>query len=403
MEAIVQKFGGTSLATIDRIRNAARITAETNQNETKVIAVVSAMVGETDRLVELAKTLPNNSRELDAILATGEQVSAALFAMALQELDIKSQSFNGMQLPIHTTLHHGRARITEIKLDLIKNCLTQNIVPIITGFQGINEENEITTLGRGGSDLTAVAIANAIAAKECQIYTDVDGVYTCDPRVVPAAQRLDQVTFDEMMELASQGSKVLQDRSLEYAGKHEVPIRVLSSLEKGNGTLVKFDPKRAPDAPMISGVALARDQAQITLCGIPQRPGLASYILSAIGNANIDVDMIVQNLKSESQTVDFSFIIHRHDFDAAYQIAETVAADLQAQKILASNQLAKLSLVGIGMRSHAGVASKMFSALGREGIDIHLISAGELKITAVIDEKYLEIGARTLHQAFDLD
>lgn len=403
MNIIVQKFGGTSMGSIERIRNVAQIVAKAMSADQKVIVVVSAMSGETDRLLGLANQLGKNERELDAIVATGEQVASCLLAMALCDINVPAKSLNGWQLPLRTSKHHQRARIQNVDIKTLLDSLQANIIPVVTGFQGVNEDNEITTLGRGGSDLTAVAIANAVGATECQIFTDVDGVYTCDPRVVPNAQRLHEVSFDEMMELASQGSKVLQDRSLEYAGKYEVPVRVLSSMQPGEGTLVTFNKNRSPDAPLIAGVALAREQAQISLCGMPQRPGLASYILSAIGNANIDVDMIVQNLKSEDQTSDFSFIIHRRDFDAAYKIAETLVKDLRAEKIVTSNQLAKLSLVGIGMRSHAGIASKMFSALGQEGIDVLLISATELKITAVIDERFLEIGARTLHQAFDLD
>lgn len=400
---IVQKFGGTSVADVKHIQNVARIVANTRQQGHDVIVVVSAISGETDRLIQLARSISeSNPREYDALVSTGEQASAALLSMALAALNHPARSYTAAQARIKTTDHHKKARIIDIDPELLQNDLQSGFIPVVAGFQGISESGLITTLGRGGSDLTAVAIGAALSADECQIYTDVDGVYTSDPRVVPAAHRLEKITFDEMMELASLGAKVLQNRSLELAGKYKVPLRVLSSLREGPGTLISFDKKDAEQA-LISGIAFDRNQAKLTIQGIPERPGLASYILGAICEANIEVDMIVQNIPTSTSNIDFSFTIHRDDYKEALSIVERVSEELGARAVLGGDDVAKISLVGVGMRSHARVASEMFSALGQEGIHIHLITATEIKISAVIDERYLELAARTLHTAFGLD
>ena len=400
---IVQKFGGSSVASLEHIQNVARIIAGTRQQGHDVVAVVSAMYGETDRLIELAQSISNaNAREYDALVATGEQISAALLSMALEAVHCPSHSYTGAQVGIKTTLHHKKARIVDIDSKILQTDLREGCVPVVAGFQGVSEKGCVTTLGRGGSDITAVALAAALKADECQIYTDVDGVYTTDPKIVPMARRLEQITFDEMMEMASLGAKVLQHRCLEFAGKYKIPLRVLSSFNKGPGTLITFAGESVEQA-LVAGVAFDRQQAKLTLQGIPERPGLASYILAAISEANIDVDMIVQNVPTSDTNIDFSFTIHRSDYAEAHAIVKRVANELGARSVLGSDDVAKISLVGVGMRSHAGIASKMFSALGQEGIHIHLITAIEIKISAVIDEKYLELGARCLHSAFDLD
>lgn len=405
MSLIVQKFGGSSVADIERIQNAAKIITETRQAGHDVVVVVSAMFGETDRLIKLAQSISaSNLREYDALISTGEQTSAALLSMVLDSMNCPAHSFTAVQIGLRTTNDHQKARIVDINPDLLRSELRAGRVPVVTGFQGVSEVGEITTLGRGGSDLTAVALAAALEADECQIYTDVDGVYTSDPKVVPSAQRLNKITFDEMMEMASLGAKVLQNRCLEFAGKYKVPVRVLSSLRKGPGTLITFEkPTDSVEQPLIAGIAFERNQAKLTVQGIPERPGLASYILGPLSHADIDVDMIVQNVPTADSNIDFSFTLQRTDYKRSLAIVQRVANELNARQVLGSDQVAKISLVGVGMKSHAGVASTMFSALGREGIHIHLITATEIKISAVIDEKFLELGARTLHQAFGLD
>lgn len=405
MALIVQKFGGSSVASLEHIQNVARIVADTRQQGHDVVAVVSAMYGETDRLIQLAQSFSrqnSNSREYDALVSTGEQVSAALLSMALEAVQCPAHSYTAAQVGIMTTSHHKKARIVDINPEILQADLREGSVPVIAGFQGISDAGHITTLGRGGSDLTAVALAAALKADECQIYTDVEGVYTTDPKIVPTARRLERITFDEMMEMASLGAKVLQNRCLEFAGKHKVPLRVMSSLQQGPGTLITFEGESIEQA-LVSGIAFDRHQAKLTLQGIPERPGLASYILGAISKANIDVDMIVQNVPTSDTNIDFSFTIHRDDYPEAHSIIERVVRELGARRVIGSSDVAKISLVGIGMRSHAGVASRMFSALGEEGIHIHLITATEIKISAVVDQKYLELGARTLHTAFGLD
>lgn len=404
MTLIVQKFGGSSVADIERIQHVAKIVADTRLAGHDVVVVVSAMYGETDRLIKLAGSLsPPNLREYDALIATGEQVSAALVSMALGSLNCPAQSLTAMQMRLRTTADHQKARIIDIDPEVLRQELRAGRIPVVTGFQGVTDLGDVTTLGRGGSDLTAVALAAALEADECQIFTDVDGVYTADPKIVPNAKRIDKITFDEMMEMSSLGAKVLQNRCLEFAGKYRVPVRVLSSLRKGPGTLITFDQdNQSVEKPMISGIAFDRNQAKLTLQGIPERPGLASYILGPLSHSDIDVDMIVQNVPTADTRIDFSFTLQRAEYDKALAIINRVAHEINAREVIGSNAVAKISLIGVGMRSHAGVASTMFSTLGREGIDIHLITASEIKISAVIDEKFLDLGARTLHRAFNL-
>lgn len=403
MALIVQKFGGGSVADINRIQNVAHIVSEARQQGHAVVVVVSAMYGETNRLIKLARSISDtNLREYDALISTGEQISAALLSMALETRNCPAHSYTAAQIRLRTTNEHQKARIIDIDPQILLADLKEGRTPVVAGFQGISEIGEITTLGRGGSDLTAVALAAALQADECQIFTDVDGVYTSDPKVVPAARRISKITFDEVMEMSSLGAKVLQNRSLEFAGKYQVPIRVLSSLRKGLGTLITYE-RDCIEQPLVSGIAFERRQAKLTLQGIPERPGLASYILGPIGKADIEVDMIVQNVPTVDMKIDFSFTLQRDDYVKAYPIMQIVAEELGAWTVLGNSEVAKISLVGVGMRSHAGIASQMFSALGQEGIHIHLITATEIKISAVIDEKYLEVGARTLHSAFNLD
>ncbi|PMB54706.1 aspartate kinase [Coxiella endosymbiont of Rhipicephalus microplus] len=403
MALIVQKFGGGSVADINKIHNAAHIVSEARQQGHTVVVVVSAMYGETDRLIKLARSISDtNLREYDALISTGEQMSAALLSMALEIRNCPAHSYTAAQIRLRTTNEHQKARIIDIDPQILLADLKAGLTPVVAGFQGISEMGEITTLGRGGSDLTAVALAAALQADECQIFTDVDGVYTSDPKVVSAARRISKITFEEVMEMSSLGAKVLQNRSLEFAGKYQVPIRVLSSLRKGLGTLITYE-RDCIEQPLVSGIAFERHQAKVTLQGIPEKPGLASYILGLIGKADIEVDMIIQNVSSVDTKIDFSFTLQRDDYVKAYPIMQTVAEELGARGVLTNSTVAKISLIGVGMRSHAGIASRMFSALGQEGIHIYLITATEIKISAVIDEKYLEVGARTLHSAFNLD
>lgn len=407
MTLIVQKFGGTSVGSLERIAHVAEKIMSTRAQGHQVVVVVSAMSGETDRLINLAMaiTAEPNLREYDVLVSTGEQVSMSLLAMTLSKLGCAARSYTGHQAQIHTDAIHKKARIANIDVTAIREDLEKGIVPVIAGFQGIADNGDITTLGRGGSDTTAVALAASLGADECQIYTDVDGVYTADPRVVPEARRLPKVTFEEMLELASLGAKVLEMRSVEFAGKYQVPLRVLSSFVEGSGTLIVFEdhPMHAGmEQPLVSGIAFNRNEAKLTIIGIPEHAHIAADIVNAVSNANIDIDMIIQNIIVEGKT-DFTFTVNRDDYQQALAIAQACANNLNAQGVSGNTKIAKLSLVGIGMRTHAGIASKMFKTLAHEGIKIHLISTSEIKISVVIDEKYLELGVRALHSAFELD
>ncbi|HEY0563438.1 MAG TPA: aspartate kinase [Methylophilus sp.] len=409
MALIVQKYGGTSVANADRIRNVARRVARYKAMGHQVVVVVSAMSGETNRLINLAKeiTPEPDARELDVMVSTGEQVTIAMTALALIELGVKAKSYTGAQVKILTDDAFNKARILNIDEINIKKDLDDGYVCVVAGFQGVDVNGNITTLGRGGSDTTGVALAAALSADECQIYTDVDGVYTTDPRVVPEARRLDKITFEEMLELASQGSKVLQIRSVEFAGKYKVKLRVLSSFEdEGDGTLITFEENSKDDSmeePIISGIAFNRDEAKITVLGVPDKPGIAYQILGPIADANIDVDMIIQNVGADG-TTDFTFTVHKNEMNKALAILrEKVQGHMQAREINGDDKIAKVSVVGVGMRSHVGIASQMFRTLAEEGINIQMISTSEIKIAVVIDEKYMELAVRVLHKAFELE
>ncbi|HEY9277576.1 MAG TPA: aspartate kinase [Methylotenera sp.] len=406
MALIVQKYGGTSVANPDRIRNLARRVARYKAMGHKIVVVVSAMSGETNRLIALAKEImpEPDPRELDVMLSTGEQVTIGMTALALMELGIKAKSYNGSQVKILTDDAYTKARILSIDESNIKRDLDNGYVVVVAGFQGVDANGNITTLGRGGSDTTGVALAAALKADECQIYTDVDGVYTTDPRVVPEARRLDKITFEEMLELASQGSKVLQIRSVEFAGKYKVKLRVLSSFdEEGEGTLITFEEEKDMEQPVISGIAFNRDEAKITVLGVPDKPGIAYQILGPIAEANVDVDMIIQNTGADG-TTDFTFTVHKNEMNKALNILrDKVQAHIGAREISGDDKIAKVSIVGVGMRSHVGIASKMFRILAEEGINIQMISTSEIKIAVVVDEKYLELAVRVLHKAFELD
>lgn len=403
MALIVQKFGGTSVGSIERINAVADKVAKARQAGDDIMVVVSAMSGETDRLLNLAKDLTRapNSRELDVLLSTGEQVTIALLSIALEARNCPALSFTGAQVCIRTDSAYNKARILDIGADKVKKCLADGKVVVVAGFQGIDDEGNITTLGRGGSDTTAVAMAAALKADECHIYTDVDGVYTADPRIVSRARRLDSITYEEMLELASLGSKVLQIRSVEFASKYNVQLRVLSSFEEGPGTLITAEDETMEQA-IISGIAHNKDEAKLTIVGVPDRPGIAYSILGPIADANIEVDMIVQNVGVDNLT-DFTFTVHRNDYDKAMAILKETASKLGARNINGDTGIVKISVVGVGMRSHAGIASKMFNALAREGINIMMISTSEIKISVVVNEKYLELGVRTLHSEFGLE
>jgi len=405
MALIVQKYGGTSVGSTERIQNVARRVARTHRDGHRVVVVVSAMSGETNRLVALTQELSEqpDPREVDQVISTGEQVTIGLLAIALQAIGVPAKSFTGWQVPIRTDSAHTKARILSIERDAIERELDAGKVVIVAGFQGIDDEGDVTTLGRGGSDTTAVAVAAALAADECQIYTDVDGVYTTDPRIVPEARKLDRITFEEMLEMASMGSKVLQIRSVEFAGKYKVKLRVLSSFEEsGEGTLITVEEEQSMEQPIISGIAFNRDEAKVTLLGVPDKPGVAYKILGPIAEGNIDVDMIVQNVGHDG-TTDFSFTVSKNDLKKALAILETVKGELGARAVEGDRSVCKVSLVGVGMRSHPGVAAKMFKTLADEGINIQMISTSEIKISVVIAEKYLELAVRALHKAFDLD
>jgi len=406
---IVQKYGGTSMGSPERIREVARRVQRFVKEGHQIVVVPSAMAGETNRLLGLAKELNPDAdpRELDVIASTGEQVSIGLLSIALHKLGLKARSYTGFQVPIRTDEAYSKARILAIEEQNIRRDLASGNVVVVAGFQGIDAGGNITTLGRGGSDTTGVALAAALKADECQIYTDVDGVYTTDPRIVPEARRLDTVTFEEMLELASLGSKVLQIRSVEFAGKYKVKLRVLSSFTDVNstdmGTLITFEEDENMEQAIISGIAFNRDEAKITVLGVPDRPGIAVGILGPVAEANIDVDMIIQNASTEGLT-DFSFTVHRNEYKRAMQILETqVKGAIGARGIVGDDRIAKVSLVGIGMRTHAGIASKMFGALAREGINIQMISTSEIKTSVVVDEKYMELAVRVLHREFELD
>jgi aspartate kinase len=406
MALIVQKYGGTSVANPERIRNVARRVANYKALGHQVVVVVSAMSGETNRLIGLAKEImPDpDPRELDQMVSTGEQVTIALTAMALMDLGIKAKSYTGSQVRILTDDAHTKARILDIDGSNMRKDLDAGYVVVVAGFQGVDENGDITTLGRGGSDTTGVALAAALKADECQIYTDVDGVYTTDPRVVPEARRLKSITFEEMLELASQGSKVLQIRSVEFAGKYKVKLRVLSSFEEeGDGTLITFEEEDNMEQPIISGIAFNRDEAKVTILGVPDRPGIAYQILGPIADANIDVDIIIQNTGADG-TTDFTFTVHKNELNKALDILRNqVQGHIGAREITGDDKIAKVSIVGVGMRSHVGIASQMFRTLAEEGINIQMISTSEIKIAVVIDEKYMELAVRVLHKAFGLD
>ncbi|NBS11651.1 MAG: aspartate kinase [Gammaproteobacteria bacterium] len=403
MALIVQKYGGTSVGSVERIQHVARKVAGFRAEGHAVVVVVSAMSGETNRLIGLAQAISETPvpREMDVLVSTGEQVTIALLAMALHEIGVPARSYTGGQVRIHTDSAFMKARIEAIDDAAIRTDLDAGTVVIVAGFQGMDGDGNITTLGRGGSDTTAVALAAALTADECQIYTDVDGVYTTDPRVVPTARRLPKITFEEMLEMASLGSKVLQIRSVEFAGKYNVPLRVLSSFEDGPGTLITTEELDTMEQPIISGIAFSRDEAKLTLLGVPDVPGVAARILAPVGAKNIEIDMIVQNVGLD-QTTDFTFTVHRNDAKAARAVLDEIRGALGARDVISDDKICKVSVVGVGMRSHAGVASQMFQALADEGINIQMISTSEIKISVVVDEKYLELAVRALHTAFAL-
>ncbi|MCY4757011.1 aspartate kinase [Pelomonas aquatica] len=418
MALIVHKYGGTSMGSTDRIRNVAKRVAKWVRAGHQMVVVPSAMSGETNRLLGLAKelspasTTPEVMRELDMIAATGEQVSVGLLAIALQAEGVPSVSYTGWQVPVSTDSSYTKARIESIDDKRVREDLAAGRVVVVAGFQGIDADNNITTLGRGGSDTSAVAIAAAMKADECLIYTDVDGVYTTDPRIVPEARRLHTISFEEMLEMASLGSKILQIRSVEFAGKYRVPLRVLSSFtpwdidineEAKSGTLISFEEDEKMEQAVVSGIAFNRDEAKVTLLGVPDKPGIAFQILGPVAEANIDIDVIIQNVSHDGKT-DFSFTVHRNDYARTMELLQnTVGPATNAAKVMGDPKICKVSIVGIGMRSHVGVASKMFRALSEEGINIQMISTSEIKTSVVIDEKYMELAVRALHKAFDLD
>jgi len=404
MALIVQKYGGTSVGNPERIHAVAEKVLRYREQGHRLVVVVSAMSGETDRLLSLAGSISErpSPRELDVLLATGEQATIALLSMALQARGCPARSYTGSQVHILTDDAHNKARIKEINGARVNSDLEEGRVVVVAGFQGVDASGNITTLGRGGSDTTAVALAAALKADECQIFTDVDGVYTTDPRVVPEARRLERITFEEMLEMASLGSKVLQIRAVEFAGKYNVPLRVLSSFEEGDGTLITYEDEGMEQA-LISGIAFNRDEAKLTVVGVPDQPGVAHLILGPVAEANIEVDMIIQNVAPDGQTTDFTFTLHRNDYQRALEILQKTAGEMGAREVTGDTKIVKISLVGVGMRSHAGIASTMFEALAREGINIKMISTSEIKVSVVVDEKYLELGVRALHEAFHLD
>ena len=404
MALIVQKYGGTSVGTIERIQAVADKVIEAKKAGNQVVVVVSAMSGETDRLLSLANRLSHTPtpRELDVLLATGEQVTIALLSMALAEKGCPAVSYTGGQVHIRTDNRHNKARIVDIESARVHKALGQGKIVVVAGFQGIDEDGNITTLGRGGSDTTAVAMATALSADECRIFTDVDGVYTADPRIVDDARRIPVISYEEMLEMASLGSRVLQIRAVEFARKYNINLRVLSSFEDGPGTLITHEDNNM-EKPLISGVTHNKDEAKLTLIGVADRPGIASQILGPIADANIEVDMIVQNVVVQDNTTDFTFTVHRDEYQKALSILKQNSAEIGAKDVTGDNRIVKLSVVGVGMRSHAGIASRMFRALAGEGINIQMISTSEIKISVVVAEKYLELGVRCLHSAFGLE
>jgi aspartate kinase len=406
MPLLVQKYGGTSVGSIERIEAVADKVIAYKEQGNDMVVVLSAMSGETNRLMALASEINPNpkGRELDVLLTTGEQVTIALLAMAFAKRGYPAKSYTGGQVRIVTDSAHNKARIKSIDNENIRRDLDEGKIVVVAGFQGVDEQSNITTLGRGGSDTTGVALAAALGADECQIFTDVDGVYTTDPRVVPNATRLNTITFEEMLEMASLGSKVLQIRAVEFAQKYNVPLRVLSSFEEGEGTLITSEYKAGDimEQALISGIAFNRDEAQLTVNGVSDTPGIAFKILGPISDANIEVDMILQNVSADGST-DFTFTVHRNDYDAALESLNKTAKELNARVASGNNRIAKISIVGVGMRSHAGIASRMFELLAKEGINILMISTSEIKVSVVVDEKYLELGVRALHDGFDLE
>ena len=403
MALIVQKYGGTSVGNVERIHRVAERVERAQKDGHQVVVVLSAMSGETDRLLKLAHDVTSmpDERELDMLLSTGERVTIALLAMELRGRGVNARSFTGRQVGIHTDSAHTKARISRVTADRIKDALSAGVVPVVAGFQGINASSDVTTLGRGGSDLTAVALAAALKADRCIIYTDVDGVYTADPNIVPAARRLDKISYEEMLEMASLGAKVLQSRSVEFAAKYAVPVEVNSSFKEGKGTLVTREDADM-EGVMVSGVTGDRNQAKITIVGVPDRPGIAARVFGSVANANIVVDMIIQNVSQASMT-DISFTVPKLDLRSAVDLVQRLSQEIGARSVAVTESIAKVSLIGVGMRSHSGVAAKMFEVLSREGVNIMMISTSEIKISCVIEEKYLELAMRTLHTAFGLD
>ena len=403
MALIVQKYGGTSVGNVERIHRVAERVERAQKDGHQVVVVLSAMSGETDRLLKLAHEATNSpdERELDMLLSTGERVTIALLAMELRGRGVTARSFTGRQVGIHTDSAHTKARISRVTAERIKEALAGGVIPVVAGFQGINASSDVTTLGRGGSDLTAVALAAALKADRCIIYTDVDGVYTADPNIVPAARRLEKISYEEMLEMASLGAKVLQSRSVEFAAKYSVPVEVNSSFKEGKGTLVTREDADM-EGVMVSGVTGDRNQAKITIIGVPDRPGIAARVFGAVANANIVVDMIIQNVSQASMT-DISFTVPKPDLRKAVDLVQRLSEEIGARSVAVTESIAKVSLIGVGMRSHSGVAAKMFEVLSREGVNIMMISTSEIKISCVIEEKYLELAMRTLHTAFGLD
>ena len=403
MPLIVEKYGGSSVGTSERIRAVADRVAASHRAGDDLVVVLSAMAGETNRLLELARDIDPeaDARETDVLVSTGEQVTIALLTMALHKLDVPARSYTGGQVRILTDNVHGKARILDIDADMVRTDIEQRNVVVVAGFQGVDREGNITTLGRGGSDTTAVAMAAALQADECRIYTDVDGVYTADPRIVPEARRLEQITVEEMLELSSLGAKVLETRSVEFAGKYKVPLRVLSSFESGKGTLITYEVNKM-EQPLIAGIAYNRDEAKLTIRGVPDQPGVASTIFGQISDAHVNVDMIIQNVAQDG-TTDLTFTVNRSEYTHARSILEKISAELKAREVVGDDQLAKISIVGVGMRSHAGIASTMFEAMAIEGINIELISTSEIKISIGVADRYVELAVRALHKAFGLD
>ena len=403
MALIVEKYGGSSVGTSERIRAVAARVAASHRAGDDLVVVLSAMAGETNRLLELARDIDPeaDARETDVLISTGEQVTIALLSMALHKLDVPARSYTGGQVRILTDNVHGKARILDIDADMVRTDIEQRNVVVVAGFQGVDREGNITTLGRGGSDTTAVAMAAALKADECRIYTDVDGVYTADPRSVPEARRLEQITVEEMLELSSLGAKVLETRSVEFAGKYKVPLRVLSSFESGKGTLITYEVNKM-EQPLIAGIAYNRDEAKLTLRGVPDQPGVASTIFGQISDAHVNVDMIIQNVAQDG-TTDLTFTVNRSEYPHARAILEKISAELKAREVVGDDQLAKISIVGVGMRSHAGIASTMFEAMATEGINIELISTSEIKISIGVADRYVELAVRALHKAFGLE